>query len=295
MIGVDFGGTHIKAGVVEDGRIARVLHVDTHAGSGPAELLGTIARVVRELDAAPNALGVAIPGEVDSEGKCWRLPNVPGFEGVPIARELSGRLGCRVVVENDATTAALGEHLYGHGREHSSFLLATLGTGVGGGLVLRRKLWRGKSGFAGEIGHITIEATPEAWPCACGKRGCMEAYAGTRGLLRKHAELGGDAKASIADIAARAHQGDAAAREVFSAMGHALGTGLAQIQNVLDLDALVFAGGISASFDLIQPTLSEALAARAFSPPLASVPLLVSTVGEHIGVIGAACLPAHHD
>lgn len=295
MIGVDFGGTHIKAGIVEDGKIGRVLHVDTHADAGPANLLDTIARVVRELGAAPSSLGVAIPGEVDSEGKCWRLPNVPGFEGVPIARELSGRLGCRVVVENDATTAALGEHLYGHGRTHASFLLATLGTGVGGGLVLRRKLWRGKSGFAGEIGHLTIDAAPEAWPCACGKRGCMEAYAGTRGLLRNYGELGGDASASIAEIAERAHRGDERAAQVFSAMGHALGTGLAQIQNVLDLDALVFAGGISASFDLIEPSLRSALGAHAFSQPLASVPLLVSTVGEHIGVIGAACLPATDD
>lgn len=291
MIGVDFGGTHIKAGIVEDGKLLRTLHLDTHAGSKPADVLDSIAGAVEKLDRAPTALGVAIPGEVDADGKCWRLPNVPGFEGVRIAAELQARLGCRVVVENDATTAALGEHLYGHGRTHASFLLSTLGTGIGGGLVLDRKLRRGKSGFAGEIGHLTIDPSPSAWPCACGKRGCMEAYAGTHGLLKRYAELGGSS-ASIAEIAERAHLGDPSAREVFSAMGRALGTGLSLVQNLLDLDALVFAGGISASFDLIEPSLRTALEARAFSPPLASVPLLVSTVGEHIGVIGAACLPA---
>ncbi len=291
MIGVDFGGTHIKAGLVEpDGTLVRSELIDTHAGAPPAQLFDAIADVVRSLDDKPASVGLAIPGEVDPDGVCWRLPNVPGFKGVRIADELSRRLGCPVSVENDATTAALGELLFGHGREHPSFLLVTLGTGIGGGLAVSGKLRRGAHGFAGEIGHLRIDTSDGAWPCGCGKHGCMEAYAGTQGLLRRYAELGHDAN-SIHPIADAAHGGQDAARDVFSGMGLALARGLSLIQNVLDLDALVFSGGISASFDLIEPSLRSELEARVFAPPLATLPLLVSKVGEHAGVIGAAHLP----
>ncbi len=291
MIGVDFGGTHIKAGIVaEDGTLVRSTLIDTNAGAPPDQMFDAIANVVRSLEDKPDSVGLAIPGEVDPDGSCWRLPNVPGFEGVRIADELSRRLGCRVVVENDATTAALGELLFGHGKTHPSFLLVTLGTGIGGGLAVSGRLRRGAHGFAGEIGHLRIDTSDGAWPCGCGKHGCMEAYAGTQGLLRRYAELGHTAD-SIHPIADAAHGGEAAARDVFGGMGLALGRGLSLIQNVLDLDALVFSGGISASFDLIEPSLRSELAARVFAPPLAKLPLLVSEVGEHAGVIGAAHLP----
>jgi predicted NBD/HSP70 family sugar kinase len=194
-----------------------------------------------------------------------------------------------VVVENDSTTAALGELLYGHGRSYGSFLVATLGTGIGGGFVLDGKLRRGAHGFAGEIGHVLVDTRPEAWPCVCGQRGCMEAYAGTLGLLRRYQELGQTAT-TILEIAVAAEAGNPAALEVFRGMGSTLGIGLAQIQKLLDLDAIVFGGGISASFHLIEPSLRSALRSHAFAPPLGELPLVVSQLGEHAGVIGAAHL-----
>ncbi|NUN50777.1 MAG: ROK family protein, partial [Candidatus Brocadiae bacterium] len=122
-------------------------------------------------------------------GRCYRLPNVPGFEGVNIRQELERRLGLPVAVENDSTTAALGELLFGHGRAHQSFLVATLGTGVGGGLVIDGALRRGAHGFAAEIGHLLVDSSPSAPVCVCGLRGCMEVFAGTRGLMARYAEL----------------------------------------------------------------------------------------------------------
>ncbi len=295
MIGVDFGGTRIKAAIVEGGELSRFEAIGTAAGTSPTHVLDTIAALVQSLDSAPASVGLAIPGEVDNVGRCWRLPNVPGFEGVAIADELSRRLGgVRVVVENDATTAALGELLYGHGRHHRSFVLMTLGTGIGGGVVIDGKLRRGTHGFAGELGHIMIDASPDAWPCNCGLKGCVEAYAGTRALLHRYAGLGGKAD-NIRAIADAAHAGEGAARDVFHAMGRALGTALVALQNALDLDAIVFTGGISASFDLIEPGVRAGLEARPFTPLLAEVPLLVSTVGEHAGVIGAAHLAKYRD
>lgn len=289
MIGVDLGGTRIKAGVLEQGAFTRTLSVATEADQGPARVLDNIAKVVLELDSKPTSVGLAIPGGVNPEGVVWRLPNVPGFEGVNICQELNRRVSCRVVVENDATTAALAELHLGHGRQYKSFVMVTLGTGIGGGVVIDGKLRRGRNGFAGEIGHTPVDRSAGGWPCGCGLVGCLESYAGTKGLLRKYAELGGSAT-EIRPIAEAARRKERAACDTFAAMGEALGIGLAGIQNTLDLDAIVFTGGISASFDLIESSLRASLTRHAFARPLAEVPLLVSELGDGAGLLGAAYL-----
>jgi glucokinase len=288
-IGVDFGGTHIKAAIVEDGEVSQAVSVDTPQRTPAPVVIDKIAELVRQLEPRPESVGLAIPGQVDSLGMVWRLPNVPGFEAVPIAQELSKRLDCPVAVENDATAAALGEHLWGRGRGFSSFLMVTLGTGIGGGLVMFDKLVRGAQGFAGEIGHIRIHEGAEAWSCPCGQRGCVEAYAGTKGLLRKYRELGGEAS-KIRQIAESARRGDAAAQATFEFMAQSLGLLLVKLQNLLDLEAYVFTGGISQSFDLLEPTLRAALRDQCFAPPLGQVPLLVSQLGPRAGLVGAAYL-----
>jgi glucokinase len=291
LIGVDFGGTHVKAGLVHGSEVLRATSVATRAGASAAEILDLLANTVLGLAKDPEAVGIAIPGEVDAEGRCWRLTNVPGFTGIHIAEELSRRLnGCPIAVENDATSAALGERLYGHGREHPSFLMVTLGTGIGAGLVLGHMLYPGANGFAGEFGHLNIDQASDAPPCACGQRGCVEAYAGTKALIRRFQELGGPAVDEVLPIATSARRGDAAALEVFAGMGEGLGRGLAAVQNLLDLNAIVFTGGVSSSFDLIEPRLRSALKRHAFAPPLADVPLLVSELGERAGILGAAYL-----
>ncbi len=291
LIGVDFGGTQVRAGIVEGGEVVRSTATPTRAGSGATEVLDTIASAVLALAAKPDAVGLAIPGEVNAEGRCWRLPNVPGFEGVHIAEELAQRLQCAIAVENDATTAALGERLYGHGREHPSFLMMTLGTGIGGGLVLGHQLYAGTNGFAAEVGHMKVDTSADAPLCACGQRGCVETFAGTRALLREYARYGGRAT-EVLSIAVSARRGQEAGQKTFEMMGSALGRLLANIQNLLDLNAVVFSGAISASFDLLEPYVREALRAHAFAPPLAEVPLLISELGERAGMIGAAHLTA---
>ncbi len=289
LVGVDFGGTQVKAGLVDGGEVVRSMTADTPAGASATEVLATLTNVVLALTPKPQAVGFAIPGEVDGEGRCWRLTNVPGFEGIYIGRELAERLGCPIAVENDATAAALGERLYGHGRDYPSFLMVTLGTGIGGGLVMGHSLYPGTHGFAGEVGHMNVTRSLEAPLCACGQRGCIEAYVGTRGLIRRYRELGGVAE-EVRPIALAARRGEQAGLRVFEEMGEALGKGLANIQNLLDLNAIVFSGGVSASFDLFEPHVRRSLREFAFAPPLAEVPLLVSELGERAGVIGAAHL-----
>jgi predicted NBD/HSP70 family sugar kinase len=145
---------------------------------------------------------------------------------------------------------------------------------------------RGAGGFAGEIGHVMVNSAPDAWLCGCGRTGCLEAYAGSRALLRRYAEAGGQA-ASVREIA---DAGGDAAEQVWIMLGEALGTALAGINNTLDLDAIIFSGGVSNSLQQIEPQIRKALKARAFAPPLAEIPLKPSQLGEHAGVIGAACL-----
>lgn len=290
MIGVDFGGTGIKAGIVEDGKIVRSAECPTPKTGSAEDVLDAIARVVLELDPNPTSVGVAIPGEVDPTGRCWGLPNVPGFKGVELGKGLSERLRCPVAVENDATTAALGEYLCGHGTRYPSFLMITLGTGVGGGLVIGGQLYPGANGFSGEIGHINVNPNADAYSCGCGKTGCLETYTGTAALIRKFKDEGGGDVTEIKDIADSARRGEAAGLATFEMMGDALGRGLANIQNVLDLSALVFTGGISKSFDLIEPSLRAALRKHSFAEPPAEVPLVISELGAVAGVVGAASL-----
>jgi glucokinase len=289
-IGVDFGGTTLEAGLVEGGRVVRALSAPTPRDAPPEATMEALVELVKRLEPRPAAVGLGLPGEVDSEGRCIRLPNVPGFEGVPIAEELRERLSCPVRVENDATAAALGELRHGAGRRHASFVLFTLGTGVGGGVVLDSVVRRGSHGFAGEIGHVLVDSGPSAWPCGCGRRGCLEAYAGTAGLQRAHGL--GSAPASPPPspeaIARAARAGDERALRAFESMGRALGLALASVQVVLDLDAAVFTGGLSASFDLAEPAAREALRERAYAPVLGELPFELSELGGRAGVVGAA-------
>lgn len=291
LIGVAFGGTHIKAGVVEAGEVVRTASASTPAGATPDQVLDQVAKAVLELSPSPDGVGVAIPGEVDGEGRCWRLTNVPGFAGVHVAEQLSQRLGdCPIAVENDATSAALGERLHGHGRTHASFLMVTLGTGIGGGLVLGHMLYSGSNGFATEFGHMNIDPSPQAPACACGRTGCVEAFAGSKAIVRQYHDLGGEEVSEVRPIAARARSGDPIALRAFEAAGAALGRGVAAVQNLLDLDAIAFSGGISGSFDLLETHVRRALVAHTFAPPLAGIPLLVSELGDNAGIVGAAYL-----
>ncbi|MDC1142456.1 ROK family protein [Planctomycetota bacterium] len=282
-IGVDWGGTSIKVGVVDGQEVTANATAPT-VGT-PAEILDSIAKAVQGMVEKLDGVGLAIPGEVKPDGRCWRLPNVAGFEDIQIAIELSSRLGCPVTVENDATAAALAERLFGWGQRYKSFLLVTLGTGVGGGLVLDGNIRRGRGGFAGEIGHVLVDSSDDARKCGCGNRGCLEAYAGTAGLLGLENRLGGNAK-NVKQALEGPHM-----QVVLAQLGETLGCALASINNTLDLDAIVFTGGVAGSFDRTRPLIEKSLAEHSFSAALANIPLLQSQLGEHAGVIGAAYLP----
>ena len=287
-IGIDLGGTSIKIARVEEDQILTEMCIDTPQ-TGPEDVLSAAAQAVLQLDPSPSAVGLAIPGEVNAQGLCYRLPNIAGFENVNIAGIMTPRLNCPVSVENDGNAAAHGEALYGLGKKYKSFAMITLGTGIGGGIVIDGKVRAGAYGFAAELGHIPVDNRDDAYGCGCGQKGCVESYAGTHGVLRKFREMGGTAN-DIRTVSEAVRNGDAAGIAAFDMMAGSLARCVTILQNILDLDAIVFTGGISLSFDLIEPRVRSIMQPLAFSEPLASVPLLVSKLGARAGAIGSAHL-----
>jgi glucokinase len=309
-IGVDVGGTKIAAGVVDtEGRILERLRVPTP--STVPEIDVRIAEVVTDLldgstgASSKIAVGVAAAGFVDQRRETVRFaPNIPWREH-PLAAVLSERLRMPVVVENDANAAAWAEFRFGAGYGVSEMVLITVGTGLGGGLVMSGDVVRGAYGIAAELGHIRM--VPEGRPCGCGQRGCWEQYASGTALLRSaralavedpraaHALLtaaGGDVTAlggqMVTDVALA---GDPAAVALFADLGHWLGEGIAAVANVLDPAVVVVGGGVADAGDLLLKPAREAfvthLSGGSNRPHL---DIRGARMGNDAGIIGAADL-----
>jgi glucokinase len=310
--GIDLGGTKIQAVVLRGEDVLASTRTRTPRSESPAEAVTALAACVEEALAEASvpqadlrAVGVGAPGAVDVEaGVVSGAANVPGFEGrVELGALLSAQLGdTRVVVANDADAGAVGEHRRGAGRPYRSLLGVWVGTGVGGGLILAGELWRGR-GAAGELGHVVVEA--DGRQCTCGRRGCLEAYAGRIGLERRTRKLVKDGQRTqlfeimekrgrerlTSGVFARAlEEGDRLAQGLVDEAAWALGIALASVQNLLDLEAFVVGGGLGDR--LGQPFLdriAEEMGPRLFvrdSPP-AIVP---SELRDLAGAIGAAVL-----
>jgi glucokinase len=218
--------------------------------------------------------GMGIPGIIDLQtGVVRKAANLAGFEDYPVRAEIERRLGTRVVLENDAKMAALGEQWLGAARGVPNVAVITLGTGIGGGIVIGGKIWHGMNGMAGEFGHVTVE--PEGVSCGCGNRGCAERYASASAIMRmaREAIAGGDAPqlaraaSSDAEFGAKAIynlalQCDEHSRRIFRTFGRYLGIMLAGAINVLNLEMYVIGGGVASAWDAYAPTMFEELRER---------------------------------
>jgi glucokinase len=309
VIGIDLGGTTVKSGLISSsGEVLYENRFPTRADEGPAAVIGQIEAGIRDIlekKGAPSvrAVGIGAPGVVDDRGVVKAPPNLKGWDEVHLADEVAKRLsGYRVVVENDANVAAIAESRFGAGREHPDFLFVIWGTGVGGGIILNRKLYRGPTGGAGEIGHISIDhAGP---PCNCGGRGCIEAYIGQRYLSMRtaekarghapskiHALVNGDlSKLEPAIIAKAAEQGDTLAREALSEAGHLLGVAIAAVMNVMDLRVSIIGGGVSAAGDLVMKATQAAVVGQVLKPLKPGIRVIPAQLGNTAGMLGAAGL-----
>jgi glucokinase len=214
-------------------------------------------------------------GLIDSEsGQLLESPNLPGWNNYDVKGDIERRLGTSVILENDANAAALGEQWLGAGRGFESMGMYTLGTGVGGGLVLNGKIWRGWNGMAAELGHCNVE--PDGHPCKCGSHGCLEQYASATAVTRMAREALATgavtqlrASSANGELDSRvvyecASHGDAVAKQIFERVGRALGLAIANMVNALNLPLFVIGGGVSAAWTMFSPALFDELRKRSF-------------------------------
>ncbi len=309
-VGIDFGGTNVKVGLVSStGRVVRSRVLSSQDVGRPSRFVEGVGRSVESLTQtvglAPSQLrgvGIGAPGPVDAaRGLIHFLVNVPGWREVPLAQQLQRRLRCQCLIDNDVNLVTLGEWRFGAGRGAKQLVCLTLGTGVGGGLVIDGKLYRGAAGAAGEIGHMVID--PHGRRCACGSRGCLEAQVGTAAVLEQGRRairrgagplrrLAHEAQGRLtpALVSQAARSGDAAARKIWTDLGRSLGVGLANVVNLLNPDRIVIGGGLSNAWGLFYPTLVETVLAQAMDVSARSVRIVRAQLGDHAGVVGAAVL-----
>jgi glucokinase len=280
-IGVDLGGTNLRiAAVDEQGALVEKVTLGTKVSLGRDHVIDDMCDAIQRMsekykDSAPLlGIGIGVPGIIDMQtGLLRESPNLPGWAEYPVRAEIERRLKTIVILENDANVAALGEKWLGAAKDYSDVAMLTLGTGVGGGLVMGGAIWRGANGMAGEFGHTTVE--PEGHPCGCGNRGCLEQYASATAVVRQAREAiasnGGSALAraarSNAEFSAKsiynlAIQGDEDARRIFRYVGRCLGIVLSTLVNSLNLPIYVIGGGVSSAWDAFSPAIFEELRRR---------------------------------
>ncbi len=293
-VGVDIGGTRLKAGLVNDNhQVVREAVAWLEPGDKTEE--GLIARVaalvnqVRE-GVRPVLVGIGVAGVIDRRsGVVARSPNFPTWRNFAVQRRLQDLTGFAVLVDNDANCVIAGEALMG-ARAGRDLIGLTLGTGVGGGLVLNGQVWRGANGMGGELGHIV--ADPAGPLCGCGGRGCLEMYPSVNGLRHQARlrEVAVDLEApNLPELLANlARGGDATAQACFDAAGVALGRVLGGLLNVFDIKTVLLAGGVSGTWDRMEAATWAAIRGASFPEIADGVEIYVGTLGERAGIYGAA-------
>jgi len=309
---IDLGGTKIAAALVDAaGTILIDRQVPTDAHGGPEAVIGRIADLVNALAAAlgrrPAALGIGVPGLADvARGVTRFLPNLPTqWRDVPVREMLSPRVNCPVLVLNDARCATLGELTFGHGRDAAAvntMLFFTLGTGIGGGVVVDRKLRLGRLGAAGELGHQTI--VPDGPRCSCGSRGCLEMLASGTAIAGEGVRLmrsgqapklyeiagGDDRRVSAATMDQAARAGDAPVADALERVGRYIGIAAANLVVAVHPDLVVFGGGVAALGETLLRPIRQTVARGASLVPVDGIRFEVSHLGDKAGLLGAAAL-----
>lgn len=294
VLAVDLGGTNIRmAAVARDGGILHLTRRPTPKSVSPVELISLTGEMadecIEQIGGDTRLSGIAFaapaPASRDSDGVLTRLPNIPTLNGMNLKAALRDRFAFPVIVENDANAAAIGEHWLGASRDTQTSIIVTLGTGVGGGIIIDNEPYRGVDGTAGEIGHICV--IPDGHPCGCGSRGCVEQYASATAIVRMARENGLDVSTSR-DVYQAFESGDERAAIVFRQMGTYLGIVLAGLVNTLNPEMIVIAGGASAAWDAFVEPLKDEIHLRAFHAPSTRVEIARTQLGDNAGILGAA-------
>lgn len=333
-IGVDLGGTNLRIAAVDsNGKVLEKITLGTEVTRGRDRVIYEMCGAIQELTAKFRTstgelagIGIGVPGIIEMQtGMLRESPNLPGWQNYPVRQEIEQRLGTHVILENDANAAALGEKWLGAAANVQDMCMVTLGTGVGGGIVLQGRIWHGMTGMAGELGHITVD--PQGPPCGCGNRGCLEQYASATAVKRMAVEAVANGQApelaramheapefSSKVVYQMAVQGDQPALQIFERVGKALGAVIADLVNIFNLPMYVIGGGVSLAWEAFAPSVMDevrknSFVYRATAPAHAAhgvqgtgihddaLPARRSTIitrallGSDAGLLGAARLP----
>jgi len=307
IFAADLGGTHLRVATVDArGKIHFRAKQHTPQGTDPNDIVRAIVRAVNEYRKTAGAasdelkaVSLVVPGTVRAEeGTVVKAPNLPCLDGFPLASALTNELGLPAILENDANAAAVGELWQGAAQGCRTIICVTLGTGVGGGIILDGELWRGVDGAAAEIGHMCVDPFGGV-ACTCGSRGCLEVFASATAIVRMTREASPRHPDSLlhasGELTAQAIfdaglQGDELALEIFRRMGVYLGIGLANLINILNPEMIVIAGGVVNGWDLFARDMLQQVEERAFPLLAARVKIERAKCGDDAGLLGAARL-----
>jgi len=307
-VGVDLGGTNIKIGIVsQKGKLIEKISLSSKAEGGPDKVVKQIKIGIEEILSKNKkkirGIGIGSPGVVSvKKGTVENPPNFPGWTKINLGSIISKEFDVDCHVENDANAAAIGEMIFGAGKRHNSFVMITLGTGVGGGIILNRKLYRGEIGAAGEVGHITINY--QGPRCNCGSFGCIEAYVGNNYLtsqVKKDLAVSSNSKiikmvknnlnlVSPIVIQRAAEEGDEFAKSVINNMGEQIGSALASVSNLLDVSTFIIGGGVSGFGKPLFTAINKSLVERVITSLRNRVKVLPAKLKNEAGIKGASAL-----
>jgi glucokinase len=301
IFAADLGGTHLRAATVDrKGMIHSRFKQNTPQVADANAIVEAIVKAVHEVDVAGiSAVSLVVPGTVKvEEGMIVKAPNLPWLDGFRLGDALSSRLDLPAILENDANAAAVGEMWQGAAVGCKTIICLTLGTGVGGGIILDGKLWRGVDGAAAEIGHMCVDPFGGV-ACTCGSRGCLEVFASATAIVRMTREasprypdsiLQGREDRTAEMIFDAGKAGDELALEIFRRMGVYLGIGLANLINILNPEMIVIGGGVVNGWDLFEKEMHQQVEERAFPSLAARVKIVRAKCGDDAGLLGAARL-----
>ena len=300
-IGLDLGGTNLRAAAIDrSGRMLDKISGATNFNEGREAVLSDIVTALSRLREKHGAAGLAgiglgIPGFIRmKEGIITGSNNLPYLEHVPIRDEISRRLGTFVILENDANAAALGEQWMGAGRAVKDLVLLTLGTGIGGGIIVGGRILRGSVGMAGEFGHITV--VPNGNPCGCGNQGCLEKHASATAVtaMARLMQLGEELSSrEVFELARRTDIVGEKARTIWRVVGEMLGIALATLINSFNFPLYLLSGGMLPAWEFFEPHMSRTARERSFTLRATEdeTHIAQATLGNEAGLYGAAYLP----
>jgi glucokinase len=305
VLATDLGGTNLRMAAVDcRGKILRRDKIETPRSKSSDAIYSAISNSAKEFFKVEDEIGtvkaiaVAVPGTVSAaKGVILNAPNLPELNGFRVSSAFESEFGFKCILENDANAAAIGEKWRGASKNFSDSICITLGTGVGGGVILDGKIIRGIDGTAGEIGHICVE--PFGALCGCGCLGCLEQYSSATAIVRIAREMSRNfpksklncvSEFSSEEVFQAGKQGDHLALAVFKKQGFYLGIALAGLINVLNPEAIVIGGGAAAGWDLFMPELERTIAAHTYPEPRERVKIVRAVMGDDAGLLGAAHL-----